>query len=51
MNPQGLLYATLWLGGSLFSHSAEEKYWWGMALGFFAPIVVAWFVSNMEDEE
>lgn len=43
--------ASLWLGGALFAQSAEEKYWFGMALGFLAPIAIAWLVSNIEDEE
>ena len=42
---------SLWLGGALFAQSVVVKYWLGMALGFFAPIVVAWFVFSMEDEE
>lgn len=42
---------SLWLGGALFAQSVVVKYWFGMALGFFAPIAIAWLVSNIEDEE
>ncbi len=49
MKPRDYLHMALWLGGCLFSQSAEEKYWTGMLIGFLGPIAVAWFVSNLEN--